>query len=108
MTDPQSPAGVAAPTAAPWFRRLHYVTWLLIAATIVRLAADTVFATVTLKSFAAAYFNGTPIAGGRGQLALAIASIIYTYSSSIGFVAAAASVEYLYRIWDELRRRRTA
>ena len=108
MTDPQSPPGVPTPAATHWHQRLHYVTWLLIIATVVRLAADTVFATVTLKSFATAYFNGTPIAGGRGQLALAIASIIYTYSSSIGFVAAAASVEYLYRIWAELRRRRPA
>ncbi|HEY5412445.1 MAG TPA: hypothetical protein VIJ94_17130 [Caulobacteraceae bacterium] len=86
------------------WRRLHYVTWLLIIATIVRLIADTVFATVSLKSYALAYLGGAPPPGSHGQLALTLASIVYTYSSSIGFVAAAAAVEYLYRIWDCVRR----
>ncbi len=101
----QASAAPAKTTGAPGvWGRLHYVTWLLIAATLVRLVADTVFAAVSLKAYALAYLGGAPPPGNHGQLALTLASIVYTYSSSIGFVAAAAAVEYLYRIWDTLRR----
>ena len=103
MSDPaQSSQSARAPAPA---KRLHYVTWLLIAATVVRLIADTVFAAVSLKSYALAYLGGAAPPGNHGQFALTLASIVYTYSSSIGFIAAAAAVEYLYRIWDVIRRR---
>jgi len=86
--------------------RLHYVTWLLIVATLARITADTVFAIITLKSYVATFIGGEGLVGSKAPLALAIASVIYTYSSSIGFFAAAAAVEYLYRIWTELKARR--
>ena len=98
----QAPSG-----GRPDWLRLHPVTWIVIFAALVHLAGDTAFALLALKPFL--WPAGDAAAGyGREPLSLVLASICYTYSASLVFFGTAATVEFLFRIWAELRRRAAA
>ncbi len=98
----RSPSG----TLFGWIlsRRLHKVTWLVVLAAALHLAGDTVLAISSLQRY---FAGGVTLAGRATTLAEVLAGIVHAYSYSLLFFGTAASVEFLFRIWDEVRRRRT-
>ncbi len=81
-------------------QRLHPLTWLMILAALLHLAGDLVISIVHLA-------NVFDRMGVRPQpLAIVLADIAHMFGYSLAFFGTAAMVEFLHRIWDELRRRR--
>lgn len=91
---------------AAWMRglRLHPVTWLLVAAAALRLGADTVDAVADIHSYLSL---GLDARGHNTTAAQMWAGIAHAYGYSLVFFGTAATVEFLFRIWRELRIRRT-
>ena len=98
-----SDTGTAPSGGRPDWLRLHPVTWLVVIAALVHLAGDTAFALIALKPYL--WPGPGVVAEGREPLSLILASICYTYSASLVFFGTAATVEFLFRIWNELKRR---
>lgn len=84
-------------------QRLHPITWLLIIATAVNLLSDTAYTFADLQAFLrdGADYRGHPTSAG-----LLAAGIAHDYAYSILWFGTAATVEFLFRIWGELRLRR--
>jgi hypothetical protein len=87
----------AATLRADW-KGLHWLTKLVVIAAAARLAADTVTFVDSLGK-ATAYGFADPVS----PLTL-FATTARAYSNSLLFLASAATVELLYRIWRELRK----
>jgi hypothetical protein len=91
---------------AAWMKDLHLhpVTWLLVAVAVLRLGADTVDTIADMHS----YFSLGLDARGRSTTAAEMwAGIAHAYGYSLALFGTAATVEFLFRIWRELRVRRT-
>ncbi|HEY5409864.1 MAG TPA: hypothetical protein VIJ94_03965 [Caulobacteraceae bacterium] len=92
----------ASETTRRWLasQRWHPVTWLLVIAGLLHLVGDIVMGAVLL----------TPGASGGSVKPLAenLAEILHMVGYSLLFFGTAATVEYLFRIWGELRLRRQA
>ena len=82
---------------------LHRLTWLIVIAALLHLAGDTVYAISDLSTFLA---TGQSEAHRDTTLALVLAGIARSYGYSLVFFGSAATIEFLFRIWDELRLRR--
>ncbi|KSB90381.1 hypothetical protein AS593_10605 [Caulobacter vibrioides] len=78
-----------------FIRRLHPVTRIVAAAGIVSLCGDL----MQVVGIVSAFQQGAatqPLGG-------AIASVLTSFGYTIGYVGAAATVEYLFRIWSEVK-----
>lgn len=82
---------------------LHRLTWLIVIAALLHLVGDTVYA---VSDFATFIHTGQTDTHRDTNLVLVLAGIARTYGYSLTFFGTAAIVEYLFRIWDELRIRR--
>lgn len=85
--------------------RLHPVTWLVVFAIAIRLAADVVLAAANLHGFIEirAQDWGRDVSFGR-----LINPEIRAFTTTIGYVAMAVTVEGLARVWNALRASRAA
>jgi hypothetical protein len=81
-------------------RRLHPMTRFLILVALLHLAATLVEAMIQLTHPSAAW---AAVSLGQ-QLAVQVRAVTY----SLTLLGGAASVEFLFRIWDELKRARKA
>jgi hypothetical protein len=84
-------------------RRLHRMTWLIIVAGLLHLVGDIVTSLSDLARMAAHTDAFSPGPPKSIQLAGEVVSRI---GYSLWFFGTAATVEYLARIWEELRLRR--
>jgi hypothetical protein len=76
--------------------KLHPVTWVVIGAAIAHLAGDLLSALVIYHRYVQAE-SGV-------SLAEVVATIVHALSYSTLFFGTAAMVEFLFRIWGELRQ----
>lgn len=84
-----------ADRVAGFFGRLHPVTRIVAAAAIVSLFGDI----VQLIGVISALQQGSALA----PLSQSISTFLNSLGYSIGFIGGAASVEYLFRIWREVK-----
>ena len=80
--------------------KLHRVTWVIVLAALLHLAGDIVYAIDDLSQFLA---TGATASGRATNLPLVLAGIARSFGYSLIFFGSAATVEFLFRIWDELR-----
>jgi hypothetical protein len=80
------------------------VTWIVVWATVAHLLGDTVWA---ISALSALFKNGMTPTGRPTTAVEVIGDIIHAYAYSMLFLASAATVEFLFRILEELRRQRT-
>lgn len=92
MTDS---ANAAAERVTGFFGRLHPVTRIVAAATLISLCGDI----MQLVGLVSAYQLGSV----TQPLSASIATLLTSFAYSLGFIGSAASVEYLFRIWREVR-----
>lgn len=76
-------------------RRLHPVTRIVAAAGVVSLCGDV----MQVIGIVSAFEQGAQ----TQSLSAAIASVLTSFGYTIGYVGAAATVEYLFRIWREVK-----
>jgi hypothetical protein len=81
--------------------RLHKVTWLIVFAAAIHLAADLIESAHLLRTL---IYQGASAAayGDDGRLSLTLARMAHMLALSLSYVASAATVEFLSRIWREL------
>lgn len=91
MSDPMN---APADRARGFLGRLHPVTRIVAAAAIVSFCGDLIQAVGVVSALA----QGSAMQ----PLAPSIAGLLTSVGYSIGYVGAAASVEYLFRIWREV------
>ena len=78
--------------------RLHPITRLVIAAGVLHLCGDALSAGVILVK----HYQMSLI-GGDDSLGKAMADIAHSLAYGLGFFGSAASIEYLFRIWVEVK-----
>ncbi len=104
MTEPLGSPRHDAPSEslAHWLvaLNLHRVTWLIVLAALLHLAGDVVYAVDDLTQFLTKHVTAT---GHDTTLPVVLAGIARTFGYSLVFFGTAATVEFLFRIWDELR-----
>ncbi len=104
MTEPQNTMGSGSPAESLWSwltsLKLHRLTWVIVLAALLHLAADIVYAIDDLTQFLTL---GASTSGRGTNLALVLAGIARSFGYSLIFFGTAATVEFLFRIWDELR-----
>lgn len=83
-------------------QQLHKVTWIVVIAAVLHLVGDTVLAISSLQRY---FASGVTATGRATSLAEVLAGIVHAYSYSLLFFGTAATVEFLFRIWEEMRRR---
>ena len=82
------------------WRSLNIITRIILAATALHILGDLIIAYQDIKAFAA---DGATITGRPTNLGLVIAGIVHPIAYSVLFLASAATVELLFRIWCELK-----
>jgi hypothetical protein len=88
-------------------QRLHWMTWLLILAGALHLAADIVTSIADVARFFTDQGYGSVAAPGRSG-AEVVAATAARIGYSLEFFGTAAIVEFLARIWAELQLKRRA
>lgn len=80
--------------------RLHKVTWVIVFAAAIHLAADAIESANMLRQVL--YGGGPGAYGDDGRLSLTLARIAHMLALSLSYLGTAATVEFLVRIWREL------
>ena len=106
MTEPTTPLTAPSPSENlfGFFRRLHPMTRFLIAVTIVRLIADLIVSFSEYSGPRADFAVQQGLAGIVYILAAQTRNLTY----SLAFLGSAATIEFMFRIWEELKVRRRA
>lgn len=79
---------------------LHPVTWIIVWTTVAHVVGDTLYALEALEKLFRSNGSGPPT---TAEIVRLIASIVHAYSYSVLFIASAATVEFLFRILQELK-----
>jgi amino acid transporter len=79
-----------------FFGRLHPITRFLLVVCVLHLIATLAVVVAHLPSY-----------GGQPMRSIIIAEDMRSVAYSLTYIGGAASVEFLFRIWDELKRTRT-
>ncbi len=78
--------------------RLHPITRLIIAAGVLHLCGDLLAGVTNLLQY-----RQIAMTGGEGSLARVLSDIAHGVAYGLSFFGTAATVEYLVRIWAEVR-----